>query len=147
MLSPSYQWRTHIRFNMLLTEQVHQAPRRCSQSHIVWCHCSMMFINRYHLFLHLHKPLANWVINMHNCSLQNTTKAVSTNEQTPTLMIPMVSEVLCGMDLETVNQELVHLLHFSIGAEEEPSRDSLFSFCWAAAAHYPNFSSVYSLPT
>lgn len=45
-------------------------------------------------------------------------------------MIPLVSEVLCGLDLETVNQVLVHLLHFSTGAEEEPGRDmSLFSFC------------------
>lgn len=60
-------------------------------------------------------------------------------------MIPMVSEVLCGMDLDTVNQVLVHWLHFSVGAEEEPGRDiSLFSFCWAAAAHYPNFSSIFT---
>lgn len=104
-----------------------------------------MFINGYHLFLHLHRLLANWIINMHNWSLQNTTKAVSTNKQTLTQMIPLVSEVLCGMDLETVNELLVHLLHFSIGAEEEPGRDvSLFSFCWEAAAHYPNFSSIFT---
>lgn len=68
----------------------------------------MMFITGYQLFLHLRRPLANEVINVHNCSLQNTTKAVSTNKQTLTQMIPMVSEVLCGMDLDTVNQMLVH---------------------------------------
>lgn len=135
----------HIDINTLLIEEVRQAPRRCPQSHIVCCHCSMMFITGYQLFLHLRRPLANEVINMHNCSLQNTTKAVSTNKQTITQMIPMVSEVLCGMDLDTVNQVLVHWLHFSVGAEEEPGRDiSLFSFCWAAAAHYPNFSSIFT---
>lgn len=40
---------------------------------------------------------------MYNCSLQNTAKAVLTNKQTLAQMIPMVSEVLCGMDLETTS--------------------------------------------
>lgn len=66
---------------------------------------------------------------MHNCSLQNTTKAVLINKQTLTKMIPMVSGVLCGMDLGGINQVLVHLLHFSRGAEEEPGRRSLGSCC------------------
>lgn len=80
---------------------------------------------------------------MHNCSLRNTTNVVLTNKETLTEMIPMVAEVLCGMDLETVNQILVHLLH--TGAEEEPSRDvSLFSSCWAASAHYPKVSSIFT---
>lgn len=37
-------------------------------------------------------------------------------------MIPMVSGVLCGMDLGAVNQVLIHLLHFSRRAEEKPGR-------------------------
>lgn len=57
---------------------------------------------------------------MCNCSLENTIKALLINK--PTQVIPMVSEVLCGMDLGAVNQVLVHLLHFSRGAEEEPGR-------------------------
>lgn len=72
------------------------------------------------LFLHLHGSVANWVINMCYCSLENTIKALLINK--PTQVIPMVSEVLCGMDLGAVNQVLVHLLHFSRGAEEEPGR-------------------------
>lgn len=57
----------------------------------------------YRPFLHLPRSLGNWVINMYNCSLQNTAKAVLTNKQTLAQMIPMVSEVLCGMDLETTS--------------------------------------------
>lgn len=59
---------------------------------------------------------------MHNCSLQNTTKALLINKTTLTQVFPMVSEVLCGMDLGAVNQVLVHLLHFLRGVEEQPSR-------------------------
>lgn len=71
--------------------------------------------------LHLHRSVANWV-NVHNCSLQNTTKALLINKPILTQVIPMVSEVLCEMDLGAVNQVLVHLLHFSRRPEEEPSR-------------------------
>lgn len=104
---------------------------------------SLMFINGYHIFLSSHRTPENGVINMHNCSLQNTTKAVSTNKQTHSDDSHSFRGTLWNG--ETVNQVLVHLLHFSIGAEEEPGRDmSLFSFCWAAAAHYLKFSSIFT---
>lgn len=96
------------------------------------------------LFLHLHRSVANWVINMHNCSLQNTIKALLITKPTLTQVIPTVSEVLCGMDLGAVNQVLVHLLHFSRGAEEEPGRarqeDS------GQLLLFTQTSAVYSLP-
>lgn len=58
-------------------------------------------------------------------------------------MIPLVSEVLCGMDLESLNQALVCLLYFSTGAEEEPDKDvSLLPFGWTAAPYYSNIGNV-----
>lgn len=90
------------------------------------------------LFLHLHRSVINWVINLHNCSLQNTKKAVLINKETLTQVIPMVSEVLSGMDSGAVNQVLLHLLHFSGGTEEEPRGGA-----WAAAALHPNFSTTF----
>lgn len=109
-------------------EQVHQAPRRCSQSHCVLSLFSDIYGQKSPIPT-LHGSVANWVINMHNCSLQNTIKALLINKPTLTQVIPMVSEVLCGMDLGAVNQVLVHLLHFSTGAEEEPGRRALGSCC------------------
>jgi len=42
-------------------------------------------------------------------------------------MFPLVSEALCGIILETVNQVLAHLLHFSTGAEEEQAETAACS--------------------
>lgn len=85
---------TYTGINKLLTEQVHWVPRKGPQSHSVCWHCSVLFINDYHLFLHLHRPLGNCTISMHNCSLQNTTKTVSTDKQALMQMFPLVSEAL-----------------------------------------------------